>query len=149
VTRGVGSGGRGTSRGRHDLPEEDTPARVVRVEPADGATGVLRDSPVVVRLSHPADPLSVNSATLRVEDPCGPVAARPFVSPDGLVVLCIPDRPLIAGVPHAVVARGLRDRKNREVAPHESRFVPAELCLSELSVAPSAAAVLKTLTVGS
>jgi hypothetical protein len=149
VTRGVAGGGRGTSRGRHDPPEEDEPARILRVEPADGATGVLRDSPVVVRLSHPADPLSVNAATLRVEDPCGPVAARPFVSPDGLVVLCIPDRPLLAGVPHAIVARGLRDRKNREVAPHESRFVPADLCLSELSAAPSSMGALKTLTVGS
>jgi hypothetical protein len=133
-TQGAASAaGRSSSRGRPGPSEEDGPARILRVEPADGATGVFRDSPVVVRLSHPADPESVSCATLRLEGPAGLVSARPFVSPDGLVVLCIPDRPLSAGVPHAIVARGLRDRWNREVAPYESRFVPSDLCLCEIS----------------
>ena len=87
----------------------DQPAFVVHVEPANGATGILRDSPVVTRLSRRVDGRSLSASTFRVEDDCGPVPARLDTSLDGLVVVWWPERLLTPGAEHRVVAEGLRD----------------------------------------
>jgi len=100
------------------------PGYVVHVEPQNGATGTLRDSPVLTRLSQRVDLTSLNASTFRVEDAAGPVPARLGTSPDGLVLVWWPERLLTPGVEHRVVAEGLRDAIGRVVAPHESRFVP-------------------------
>lgn len=99
------------------------PGFVVHVEPGNGATGILRDSPVVTRLSHRVDPQSLTPATFRVEDASGPVPARLATSPDGHVVLWWPERLLTAGAEHRVVAEGLRDAVGRLIPTYESRFV--------------------------
>ncbi|MBI3932762.1 MAG: hypothetical protein HY317_05045 [Acidobacteria bacterium] len=106
---------------------QDEGARVARVDPADGAVGVFRDACVVVWLSHPADPGSLSAATLHVEDPAGLVPGRLDVSPDAHAVVWRGERPLTPGVPHFVVASGLRDARGREVSPHVSRFVPCDV----------------------
>ena len=99
------------------------PGFVVHVEPGNGATGILRDSPVVTRLSHRVDRQSLSAATFRVEDASGPVPARLATSPDGHVVLWWPERLLAAGAEHRVVAEGLRDAVGRLIPTWESRFV--------------------------
>jgi len=109
------------------------PLRVVRVDPGDGATGVFRDVPVVLRLSHPADVQTLSLETLRVEDEEGPVPGRPRVSPDGYVVIWSPDRLLAPGVRHRVWVAGLRDARGRELEPHESGFVPGELAWNDVT----------------
>jgi hypothetical protein len=106
---------------------------VLGVEPADGATGVFRDVPILVRLSHPADPRSVTLATVQVEERGrGPLPGRIVLSPDGALLIWTADRELAAGVEHLVFACGLRDRLGRELPPHRSRFVPCDLTFESL-----------------
>jgi hypothetical protein len=111
----------------------EEPGVVVHVEPGNGATGILRDSPVVTRLSQRVDLLSLTAATFRVEDASGPVPARLAISPDGHVVLWWPERLLEAGAEHRVVAEGLRDAVGRPIATWESRFVAGGFAGSDLS----------------
>lgn len=114
-------------------PEDDGPAWVVRVDPQDGAIGVLRDAPVLARLSRPADPKSLSEASFRVEADGETVPATLRTSPDGRVVIWLGERLLNPGVEHVVVACGLRDALGRAVAAHRSRFVPCDLARADLS----------------
>lgn len=107
-----------------DGPPGDRPARVVRIDPADGATGVFLDDPVVATLSHPADVASATADTVRVRDDTGDVPGRLRFSPDARVMVWTPQRPLRPGVQHTITIDGLRDLRGREMAPHASRFVP-------------------------
>lgn len=112
--------------------DQDEPAKVASVEPQDGESQVLRDAPIVVRLSHPLDPASVTETSLWVQDPEGPVPGELHLSPDGQVVIWGGARPLKAGALHFLVATGLRDRRGRAVPPHWSRFVPCDLTREDL-----------------
>jgi hypothetical protein len=111
----------------------DDPTRVLRVDPADGLTGVFRDTPVLARLSRPAEPMSLSARTFRVEDAAGPVPGRARLSPDGRVVIWRGDRLLDPAIEHLVVLAGLRDERGREVLAHLSRFVPSTLTWAELA----------------
>jgi hypothetical protein len=113
-------------------PGQDLPPTVARVDPSDGATQVLRDAPVILRISQPLDPESLSLETVSVEDDCGAVPGRLRLSPDSHVVIWGGDRPLRPGIIHFVVARGLRDRRGRPVHPHWSRFVPCDLAREDL-----------------
>jgi hypothetical protein len=107
-----------------DGPPGDRPARVVRIDPADGATRVFLDDPVVATLSHPTDVASATAETVRVTDDTGQVPGRLRFSPDARVMVWTPQRRLRSGVPHTVAIAGLRDLRGREMAPHASGFVP-------------------------
>lgn len=109
--------------GRTERNAERAPG-VVHVEPGDGATGILCDTPVALRLSVPVDPRSVSAETVRVQDPFGAVPGHPQASADGCLIVWQPERPLRADLLHFVVASGLRDAHGRPLAPHFSRFVP-------------------------
>jgi len=111
---------------------DDSAARVLRVDPRDGAAGVYRDAPVVIRLSHPADPESLSSETVFVQDPEGSLPGSLERSPDGQVVIWRGQRPFVPGVLHFVVASGLRDRRGRGVPKHVSRFVPCDLARDDV-----------------
>jgi hypothetical protein len=113
-------------------PGGDDPTRVLRVDPSDGLMGVFRDTPVLVRLSRPAQAASVCPDTFRVEDPSGAVCGRTRLSPDGRVVIWRGDRLLAAGVEHVLVVCGVRDERGREVTPYRSRFVPCTLVWADL-----------------
>jgi len=113
-------------------PGGDDPTRVLRVDPTDGLTGVFRDTPVLVRLSRPAQAASLCSDTFHVEDARGRVPGRTRLSPDGRVVIWRGDRLLESAVRHTLVVAGLRDERSREVTPHRSHFVPSTLSWSEL-----------------
>jgi len=111
----------------------DGPAWVTRVDPGDGATGVFRDTPVLARLSHPADVATVHSGSFRVEESGGgPVPGELIVSPDGQLLIWTAARLLAPGVEHLVTAHGLRDHRGREIEPHHSRFVPCALARGDL-----------------
>jgi hypothetical protein len=114
-------------------PAADAPCWVVHVEPAPGERLVLRDTPVLLRLSRPADAASVSPDTVRVVDPAGPVPCDVKLSGDGQVVIWRARRPLLAGVPHVVRATGLRDGRGRPVEEHESAFVPCGLGREDLA----------------
>lgn len=107
-------------------------AFVVRVEPPDGSSGVLRDAPVLARVSHRLDPRTVAAHTVVLWSDCGAVPLRLEVSRDRFVLIGRPERPLEAGVEHCLELSGLRDERGREVQAHASRFVPGGLGLHDL-----------------
>ena len=113
-------------------PSDDTPGQFVRVDPADGSSGVFRDTPVVARLSHPGDPTSLSEETFRVTDASGTVPARLRLSPDRMVVIWQAERLLEPGVQHFVISTGLQDVRGRPVLPHLSRFLPCALARQDL-----------------
>ena len=111
---------------------DDEPMRVVRVDPADGLTGVFRDTPILVRLSRAADAGSLTLQSFRVEDAGGLVPGHARLSPDGYVIIWQGSRLLEAGVEHRLLIAGLRDRRGREIASFRSRFAPCTLIRAEL-----------------
>ena len=113
-----------------DEPEQ--PAWVTHVAPEDGAMFVLRDTPILLRLSHPADPASFAHGVL-VLDAIGEVPTEIRGLSEGFVVLIQPRRLLVPGVEHVLIVRGLRDRRGRPMAEHWSRFVPCGLARDDLS----------------
>ena len=112
-------------------PSDHTPI-VARVDPNDGATQVLRDAPVILRVSQPVDPRSLSPESVSVQDDYGTVPGWLSLSPDFHVVIWGAERHLRPGILHFVVARGLRDQRGRLVDPHWSRFVPCDLARSDL-----------------
>ena len=113
-------------------PEDAEPVRVLRVDPRDGAMGVFRDSPVIVRLSQPVDQASLTADAFHVEGPEGRVAGRLALSPDGCCLIWTAERLLAPDELHFVVVRGLADRHGRGVEPHITRFVPCDLVWTAL-----------------
>ena len=113
-------------------PSDETPTRVVRIDPCDGATGVFKDTPVVARLSQPADPSTLSPRAFRVLDEAGEVPARVRLSRDGSVVIWQAERLLQADSQHVVTCSGLVDRRGREVSPHLSRFLVCDLARADL-----------------
>jgi len=111
----------------------DDPTCVVRVDPADGLRGVFRDTPVLVRLSRPADPMTVRVDTVHVTFAGGRVPARLRLSPDGRVIVWRGDDLLETAVEHVLTIAGVRDTRGRDVLPHRSRFVPSTLTWAELA----------------
>jgi hypothetical protein len=111
----------------------DDPTRVVRVDPADGLSGVFRDTPVLVRLSRPLDGMTVCAETVRVEYAGGRVRGRLRLSPDGRVLIWRGERLLEVAAEHVFSMAGVRDVRGREVLPHRSRFVPSTLTWAELT----------------
>jgi len=103
-------------------PEE--PTWVVRVDPGDGSAFVLRDTPVLIRLSAAVDPASVTHRSVHVVDAGGAVPSHLGLSADERVVIWCPERMLVPGAEHEVRVRGLVDRAGRPVRVHASRFVP-------------------------
>jgi hypothetical protein len=108
-------------------------ARVLRVDPPDGARGVFRDAPVVACLSRPADTRTVSPETFVVMDEAGAVPGGVWTSLDGRIVVWTPGRLLSAGKLHCVRLAGLRDVHGRDMRVHESAFVPGDLSLNDLS----------------
>jgi Bacterial Ig-like domain len=114
-------------------PFDDGEPLVVRVDPADGASGVFRDTPVIVSLSQPADAATVSRDSFRVEaGGRAEVEGGIRLSPDGAVLIWTAARPLAPGVVHFVAIRGVRDRRGVPVRAHVSRFVPCDIALSDL-----------------
>ncbi|MCG6921851.1 MAG: Ig-like domain-containing protein [Acidobacteria bacterium] len=113
-------------------PKTVAPFHVERVDPPDGATGVLRDDPVLVRLSAPVDPDRLSEATVEVREADGAVPSRVETLDGGRVLVWWPGRGLRPGREHHVVARGLRDRRGREAPALASRFTPGPLSGREI-----------------
>ena len=111
-------------------------ARVLRVEPGDGTTGVLRDSAVVLKLSCPVDQSSLGPGAVTVRDCDGAVAGWLLAAGEGDLLVWQPRGPLRPGVLHFVLARGLRDCLGRELPEHCSRFVPGPLALLDFAGGP-------------
>jgi hypothetical protein len=108
------------------------PFLVERVEPPDGATGTLRDDPVLLRLSAPIDEDRFGEATVEVREAEGAVPSRLETLDGGRVLVWWPDRLLRPGREHRVVVRGLRDRLGREAPPLASRFTTGPVAAVEL-----------------
>jgi hypothetical protein len=112
--------------------EQSIAAWVTHATPEDGASFVLRDTPVLLRVSHAVEPASLTPGALRVLDPGGDVPGVVRWSAYGHVLIWEPLRLLVPGVEHVVIARGLRDRRGRDVAEHWSRFVACGLSSHDL-----------------
>jgi hypothetical protein len=123
----------GLRAGAAPPPADEGEPQVVRVDPADGASGVFRDTPVIVSLSQPADAKTVGPESFRVEGGGGvEVVGNIRLSPDGSVLIWTSARPLAPGVVHFVAVRGVCDRRGQPVRAHVSRFVPCDIALSDL-----------------
>lgn len=114
-------------------PPAPVPARVLRVEPVDGATGVLRDAAVLLKLSAPVDESSLALGAVTVRDDQGAVPGHLLVSGEGDLLVWQPQRRLSPEALHFVLARGLRDAHGRELPEHCSRFVAGPLALADLA----------------
>ena len=112
---------------------EDEEARIVHIEPPDGARGVFRDTPVVASFSRPADAGTITLETFVVLDDDGPVPGSVWTSLDGRVAVWTPSRLLTAGMLHRARVGPLRDAQRRAVRLHESTFVPGHLALGDLA----------------
>jgi hypothetical protein len=108
------------------------PFKVERVEPPDGATGTLRDDPVLLRLSEPIDVDRFAEATVEVREAEDPVPSRVETLDGGRVLVWWPGRLLRPGHEHHIVVRGLRDRLGREAPAVASRFTPGPVAAVEL-----------------
>jgi len=86
----------------------------------------------VARLSQPGDPSSLSPRTFRVLDEAGEVPARVRMSREGTVVIWQAERLLEADVPHLVTCSGLKDRRGRQVSPHQSQFLVCDLARADL-----------------
>lgn len=121
-----------TSLGGNENAPADLPARIVRVDPTDGADGVFRDALIVVSFSHPLDAASLAGNALRVQEGSRTLVGEWKLSPDGAVAIWSASDLLKPGAVHFVVASGLKDCRGRELPRHESRFVPADLTCEDL-----------------
>ena len=114
-------------------PFDESEPLVLRVDPADGACGVFRDTPVIVSLSQPVDAATVGRDSFRVEAGGQTVVEGGIrLSPDGAVLIWTAARPLAPGVVHFVAVRGVCDRRGVPVKTHVSRFVPCDIALADL-----------------
>jgi hypothetical protein len=114
-------------------PPGDGPGAVVRVDPPDGAVGVLADSPVVARLSHPVHADRVAAGAFEVWSQGQAVPGTLRCSPAGHLLIWSPASALDPGQTHEVRIHGLQDVRGREVTPHVSTFTPCDLISPELS----------------
>ena len=112
---------------------DDAGARLLRIEPRDGAVCVFRDTPVIAHFSRPLDADSVGPDSFRVWDDRGAVAGLVRLSPDASVLIWEPGVPLVANVHHFVIASGLRDVRGHELASHLSRFLTCDLTRKDLT----------------
>ena len=115
---------------------ESRPSWVVRVEPPDGAAGVFRDAPVLIRVSQPLDRRSLDAETVTVTDAFGAVPGRAELSVDLQVVIWRPELSFLPCLEHRVEVCGLRDLGGGEVRPHISRFYPGGLSSHDLPRPP-------------
>ncbi len=109
--------------------EGGPPPWVWRVDPAHGATGVPRDLPVTLRLSHVLQRGPVQG--VEVLDDRGVVPGDLRLSADRRMVAWWSRRPLAPGVVHRVRAAGLVAAGGRAFAPHASAFRPGEQSLAD------------------
>jgi hypothetical protein len=109
------------------------PFRVRRVEPPDGAHGVLRDDPVLLLLTGPVDPDRLHEARVAVWEEGGAVPSRMEPLDGGRVLVLRPRRPLRAGRLHRLRIEGLHDRHGREAPRIDSRFTTGPLAGAELA----------------
>lgn len=114
-------------------PISEDPTWVERVDPGDGSAFVLRDTPVLVRLSGPVNPASVTHRSVRVVDAHGPVPAELRLSADQRVVIWSPQRLLVPVVEHELVVCGLLDSRGQVVPNHSSRFYPCSLAREDIT----------------
>ncbi len=116
------------------LRRQAVPFRVLSVEPRDGARGVLRDDPIVVLLSDPADAERLHEATLEVRtgDEAGAVSLRIETLHGGRALVLQPAGPLEPGREHRLRVRGLRDARGREAPAVETGFTTGPLAGAEI-----------------
>jgi hypothetical protein len=112
------------------LPPAGGPPVVLRMDPADGVSGVFRDSPVIISVSETVDPRSLAASTFLVEEAGGgEVPGTLLLSPDGTVLIWTAARLLRPAALHFVTVGGIRDRHGREIATRRSQFTACDLPL--------------------
>jgi len=99
------------------------PFRVVRVEPPDGARGVLRDDPILLLLSGPVDADRLGEAMVELREAEGALPSRVESLAGGRVLVLRALRRFSAGREHRLRVEGLRDALGHEAPPLDVRFV--------------------------
>lgn len=122
---------------------DDVPPTVIRVQPAAGATDVLRTDPVAVYLSEPPGPETGGPITFTLRERQRPLRGRTELS--GKVLTFIPDARLAAQVPHSISIEGVTDAAgNRLAGPTTSSFTTGALGWTPVQSLPGPDAGLET-----
>jgi len=108
------------------------PIRVLRVDPLDGAVGVLRDAPVLARFEQPIREERLTPESFRVRDASGEVPARLRLSPDGRVAIWQAERRLVRCCEHEVTISVPRAGHEAEVAGYRGWFTTGTLAREDL-----------------
>ena len=112
----------------------DGPTRLVRIDPFDGALGVLRDTPILARFSRAVSEWSLEPGVFRVAADRNEVRGTLRLSPDGRVLIWRAERPLAPDTVHSVEVQDLRDQRGEPVEVFSSAFATGALILSEVLV---------------
>jgi hypothetical protein len=108
------------------------PIRVLRVDPLDGAMGVLRDAPVLARFDRPIGEERLTPESFRVRDASGEVPARLRLSPDGRVAIWLAERRLRDCCEHEVTICVPCADREAEVAGYRGWFTTGTLTREDL-----------------
>src|SRR5439155_10310056 len=102
--------------------EDTTAPEVVAVSPPNGATNVPVSSPVVVRLSEPLNPLTVNATTVTLRSGSGLVPATLSLSDANQVVTLDPTEDLAISNTYTLRLDGVTDVAGNALPPFTSGF---------------------------
>ncbi|PYR55262.1 MAG: hypothetical protein DMF85_20030, partial [Acidobacteria bacterium] len=95
---------------------------VAGISPPDGATNVPLNGRVVVRMSEPVSPLSLNAEALTLSAAGSLVPAAVALSGDRLTLTLTPNAPLTASTTHTVAIAHLTNVVGTEMLPVTSAF---------------------------
>src|SRR5439155_18726335 len=88
---------------------DGTAPAVAGVSPPDGATSVAVNSPVVVRLSEPMNPLTVTATTVTLASGAGPVGVTRTLTDANQQLTVDPAAPLAPATVYTLRLAGLTD----------------------------------------
>jgi hypothetical protein len=108
------------------------PIRILRVEPLDGAVGVLRDAPVLARFDQPIREERLTPDAFRVRDASGEIPARLRLSPDGRVAIWQAERRLRDCCEHEVTISVPGAEPRAGVAGYRGWFTTGTLAREDL-----------------
>jgi hypothetical protein len=91
------------------LPPDRSAPALVHSSPGDGDRQIPTGTAIALRFSEPLAVTSVNTTTVRLIGPAGPVAASALPAAGGLLVFLAPSAPLARGTTYAVWLDGLLD----------------------------------------
>ncbi len=102
--------------------DDTTPPQATVMNPADGATGMPVNTHVVVSLSESPDLSSVNTTTVQLQSPGGPVPVSIALANSNTLMTITPTQDLVVSTDYTLVLNGIRDMAGNELPLFSSTF---------------------------